>query len=89
MLPHQVNPTTRRVYEAIEQQYSLTGRSPGIRALRKLCGLKSTATIGHHIKRLEALGWVQRTPRAHYGVVPVRQPRVYYVRKDAPDIDPA
>ena len=82
LLPHQIHPTTRAVYEAIEEFYSLNGHSPGIRGICQMTGLKSKATVCHHIDHLIDLGWLRKEP-GQYTLVPIRQPRVYYVRRNA------
>jgi len=70
------------VYNAIEECYSLEGHSPGIRVIMKMTGFKSTSTIEYHLGRLEQAGWIIREPKKHYAIVPIHEPRIYYIRRD-------
>jgi len=72
------------VYEAIEELYSLQGYSPSTRELMAKTGLKSKDTINHHVVRLHRAGWISRQPKLARAIVPVRYPRVHYVRKEQP-----
>ena len=72
------------VYEAIEELYSLHGYSPSVRELMTRLNFRSKDTVHHHVVRLHRAGWISREPKLARAIVPVRYPRVYYVRKEQP-----
>lgn len=68
------------VYAAIEEHYSLNGFSPSYQQIMKAVGFNSKSVVNHHLKRLEAFGYIKREPNADRGVVPIHYPRVHYRR---------
>lgn len=66
------------VYDAIEEFYSLNGRSPGYEEIMAKTGFASKQTIWYHLNRLEQAGWIIREHKKQHAIVPVREPRVYY-----------
>lgn len=71
-----------KVYDAIEEYYSLQGVSPSYNDLMGMTGLKSKNTIAHHIDRLKAAGWITHQPDIDRSAVPVHYPRVHYRLKE-------
>lgn len=53
--------TTRKVHEALIAGYREKGYCPSIRELCVTAGLKSSASLYHHLGKLETMGLIKRT----------------------------
>lgn len=76
-----LNANSLKVYECIEREYSLEGSAPSIREIMAATGLASTSAVGFHLQRLEEMGYITRKHGVARSIVPIRYPRIFYVRR--------
>lgn len=57
-----LTPKEREIYEYIRSTIYRTGYSPSVRDIQKALGIKSTSTVHAYLDRLEAKGYIVRSP---------------------------
>lgn len=70
------------VYEFIERYYSLNGFSPSLRDIKRALGHQTLNQGRYSLNRLERMGWISREPHTSRAIVPIKQPRTYYIERE-------
>jgi len=62
-------PVRERMLEWIGAYWEDHGIPPTIREICDGCGISSTSVVHYHLGKLEAAGYIRRTPRISRGIV--------------------